>query len=108
MIIAAGLCKEQNEIEWTRLKKKIEDGLTPAEDRVAGKLKAQFSSTKSPTALATEFKKYSDLLKREGLRRTLRSERESLLSVFGDLIGNFFIFFYSNKLVQLRKEVCFF
>lgn len=90
-------------MEWNRLKHEIEDELTPAEDRVAVKLRTQFSGTKSATALASEFKRYSYIMKREGLKRKLRSEREAFLSAFNDLIGKEERYLVSNVAHELNR-----
>ncbi|XP_029665147.1 cytoplasmic dynein 2 heavy chain 1 [Formica exsecta] len=72
--------------EWDRLRRKIEEGLVPAEERVAQKLKDHIADADTPSALVSEFGKYSELMKREGLKRALRAERESLLAAYPDLI----------------------
>lgn len=59
----------------------------PAEERVAQKLKNHIADADTPNALVAEFEKYSELMKREALKRALRGERESLLSAYRDLIG---------------------
>ncbi|XP_018402903.1 PREDICTED: cytoplasmic dynein 2 heavy chain 1 [Cyphomyrmex costatus] len=74
--------------EWNRLKRKIEDGLIPAEERVAQKLKDHIADADTPSALVAEFERYGELMKREGLKRALRGERESLLAAYRDLIEN--------------------
>lgn len=73
--------------EWDRLRRKIEEGLVPAEERVAQKLKDRIADADTPSVLVAEFGKYSELMKREGLKRVLRGERESLLAAYPDLIG---------------------
>lgn len=73
--------------EWDRLRRKIEEGLVPAEERVAQKLKGHIADADTPSALVAEFGKYRELMKREGLKRALRGERESLLAAYPDLIG---------------------
>lgn len=73
--------------KWDRLRRKIEEGLVPAEERVAQKLKEHIADADTPNALVAEFGKYSELMKREGLKRALRGERESLLAAYPDLIG---------------------
>lgn len=80
---------DERDNEWDRLKLKIEEGLVPAEECVAQKLKAHIADADTPSSLVAEFERYSELMKREGLKRTLRGERESLLSVYRDLIGRF-------------------
>lgn len=61
--------------------------MASTEERVAQKLKAYISEADTPSSLVAEFRKYSELMKREGLKRILRGERESLLSAYRDLIG---------------------
>lgn len=75
-------------VEWNRLKRKIEEGLVPAEERVAQKLKSQIADATTPNSLLAEFRRYFELIKRDGLKRALRGEREALLSAYGDLTGN--------------------
>ncbi|XP_023289902.1 cytoplasmic dynein 2 heavy chain 1 [Orussus abietinus] len=77
-----------SEIDWERLKRRTEEGLAPAEERVAGKLKKQLADASTPASLASEFRRYGDLMKREALRRALRGEREALLAAFDDLIDS--------------------
>lgn len=79
--------KDEKEVDWSRFKRKVEEGLAPAEDRVAKKLKAQIAAAKSPSAIAAEFQRCGELMKREGLKRALHGERETLLSTVNDLIG---------------------
>nr|XP_012219219.1 PREDICTED: cytoplasmic dynein 2 heavy chain 1 [Linepithema humile] len=83
-----GLDDDERDGEWERLKRKIEEGLEPAEERVAQKLKSHIADADTPSALVAEFTRYSELIKREGLKRALRGERESLLSAYRDLIEN--------------------
>ncbi|XP_032668403.1 cytoplasmic dynein 2 heavy chain 1 [Odontomachus brunneus] len=80
------LSDDERDDEWDRLKLKIEEGLVPAEERVAQKLKAHIADADTPSSLVAEFERYSELMKREGLKRALRGERESLLSAYRDLI----------------------
>ncbi|XP_050496495.1 cytoplasmic dynein 2 heavy chain 1 [Bombus huntii] len=75
-------------VEWNRLKRKIEEGLVPAEERVAQKLKSQIADATTPNSLLAEFRRYFELMKRDGLKRALRGEREALLSAYGDLTEN--------------------
>ncbi|KOX76673.1 Cytoplasmic dynein 2 heavy chain 1 [Melipona quadrifasciata] len=75
-------------VEWNRLKRKVEEGLVPAEERVAQKLKSQIADATTPNTLLAEFRRYLELMKRDGLKRALRGERETLLSAYGDLIEN--------------------
>lgn len=80
---------DEKSVDWNRLRRKVEEGLLPAEERVAQKLKSQIADATTPNSLLAEFQRYLELLKREGLKRALRGEREALLSAYGDLIGNF-------------------
>ncbi|XP_017764042.1 PREDICTED: cytoplasmic dynein 2 heavy chain 1 [Eufriesea mexicana] len=75
-------------VEWNRLTRRVEEGLVPAEERVAQKLKSQIADATSPNSLLAEFRRYFELMKRDGLKKALRSERETLLSAYGDLIEN--------------------
>ncbi|KAL0104886.1 hypothetical protein PUN28_016497 [Cardiocondyla obscurior] len=79
---------DERDDEWNRLRRKIEEGLIPAEERVAQKLKDHIADANTPSGLVAEFGRYSELLKREGLKRALRGERESLLAAYRDLIEN--------------------
>ncbi|XP_029051229.2 cytoplasmic dynein 2 heavy chain 1 [Osmia bicornis bicornis] len=79
---------DEKGVNWNRLKKRIEEGLIPAEDRVALKLKSQIADATTPNSLLAEFRRYFELMKRDGLKRALRGEREALLSAYGDLIEN--------------------
>lgn len=78
---------DENELAWEQAKRKVEESLAPAEERVAGKLRSQFSGVRNPAGLAAEFRRYGELLKRDALRRALRGEREALLSAIGELVG---------------------
>lgn len=78
---------DEQDDEWNRLMRKIEEGLMPAEERVAQKLKDHIADADTPSALVAEFGRYSELMKREGLKRALRGERELLLTAYYDLIG---------------------
>ncbi|XP_071561821.1 cytoplasmic dynein 2 heavy chain 1 [Temnothorax nylanderi] len=79
---------DERDDEWNRSVRKIEEGLMPAEERVAQKLKDHIADADTPSALVAEFGRYSELMKREGLKRALRGERESLLAAYRDLIEN--------------------
>ncbi|XP_046488904.1 cytoplasmic dynein 2 heavy chain 1 [Neodiprion pinetum] len=81
-----GLSADEDEAAWERAKRKVEESLGPAEERVAAKLRAQFSGVRGPAGLAAEFRRYGELLKREALRRALRGEREALLSAVSGLV----------------------
>lgn len=85
--MSVALGNDEWDNEWNRLRRKIEDGLIPAEERVAQKLKDHIADADTPSALVAEFERYSELMKREGLKRALRGERESLLAAYRDLIG---------------------
>lgn len=78
--------------DWNRLRRKVEEGLAPAEERVAQKLKSQIAEATTPNFLIAEFRRYFELMKRDGLKRALRGERETLLSAYTDLIGNVHVF----------------
>lgn len=80
---------DENGTDWSRLRRKVEEGLAPAEERVAQKLKSQIADATTPNFLLAEFRRYFELMKRDGLKRALRSERETLLSAYADLTGNF-------------------
>ncbi|CAK9809936.1 Cytoplasmic dynein 2 heavy chain 1 [Anthophora quadrimaculata] len=77
---------DDNGVDWNRLRRRIEEGLVPAEERVAQKLRSQIADATTPNSLLAEFRRYFELMKRDGLKRTLRGERETLLSSYGDLI----------------------
>ncbi|XP_076646917.1 dynein cytoplasmic heavy chain beethoven [Halictus rubicundus] len=80
--------EDEQSADWNRLRRKVEEGLVPAEERVAQKLKTQIADATTPNSLLGEFRRYFELLKRDGLKRALRGERETLLSAYGDLIDN--------------------
>ncbi|XP_043268031.1 cytoplasmic dynein 2 heavy chain 1 [Venturia canescens] len=84
--LRVGLGQEGKDVEWERLKHRFEDSLSPAEEKVTEKLRKQFAAAGNPTVLAAEFQRYVELLKREGLKRALTSERESLLASIGELV----------------------
>lgn len=75
----------------------------PVEERVAQKLKDHFADADTPSALVAEFAKYSELLKREGLKRALRAERESLLAAYPDLIGKILLSIKILRIVNHYK-----
>ncbi|XP_031838829.2 dynein cytoplasmic heavy chain beethoven isoform X1 [Nomia melanderi] len=79
---------DENSTDWNRLRRKVEEGLVPAEERVAQKLKSQIADATTPNFLLAEFRRYFELMKRDGLKRALRGERETLLSAYGDLIDS--------------------
>jgi dynein heavy chain 2 len=81
------LLGEENDLEWSRLKDKVHNSLAPVEERVATKLKAHITVAKTPLAIETEFRRYSDLTKRDTIKNILRAERQTLLSSYSDLIG---------------------
>lgn len=80
------LADDDKDIEWTRLKRRFEENLTPAEERVTEKLKKHLANANSAVLLVGEFQKYTELLKRENIKQNLRGERETLLAAFDDLI----------------------
>ncbi|XP_017891098.1 cytoplasmic dynein 2 heavy chain 1 isoform X2 [Ceratina calcarata] len=77
---------DDGEKDWNRLKRRVEEALVPAEERVAQQLKSRIADASSPNSLLAEFRRYSELMKRDGLKRSLRGERETLLAAYGDLI----------------------
>ncbi|XP_015119188.1 cytoplasmic dynein 2 heavy chain 1 [Diachasma alloeum] len=83
------LGEEEKDLEWERLKRRLEEGLAPAEERVTEKLKKQFAGAGSPALLVGEFQRYVELMKREGIKRSLRTERESLLAALDDLVETY-------------------
>ncbi|XP_047369553.1 cytoplasmic dynein 2 heavy chain 1 isoform X1 [Vespa velutina] len=78
--------EDENDIEWNRMRRKVEEALIPTEELVAQKLKAQIADAKTPNSLLEEFRRYFDLMKRDALKIALRSEREALLLAYDDLI----------------------
>ena len=86
-MIFLGLAEDEKDLDWERIKRKFEDGLAPAEKKVAEKLKTQLANAKNSVSIVSEFIRYRDLIKRERIMRELRSEREVLFSSFGYLIG---------------------
>ncbi|XP_058798637.1 cytoplasmic dynein 2 heavy chain 1 [Phymastichus coffea] len=80
------LLGEENDVEWDRLRDKLRTGLGLTEERVAAKLRALFTAAKTPLALETEFRRYSELMRREAIRSQLKPERQALLSAYADLI----------------------
>ncbi|XP_014611048.1 PREDICTED: cytoplasmic dynein 2 heavy chain 1 [Polistes canadensis] len=79
---------DENDIEWNRMIRKVEEALMPTEELVAQKLKAQIADAKTSNSLLEEFRRYFDLMKRDALKKALRSEREALLLAYDDLIEN--------------------
>ncbi|KAI4495703.1 hypothetical protein M0802_008538 [Mischocyttarus mexicanus] len=79
---------DENDIEWNRTRRKIEEALIPTEELVAQKLKSQIADAKTPNSLLEEFRRYFKLIKRDALKKALRSEREALLLSYDDLIEN--------------------
>ncbi|XP_063978818.1 cytoplasmic dynein 2 heavy chain 1 [Diachasmimorpha longicaudata] len=83
------LGEEGKDLEWERLKRRLEESLAPAEERVTEKLKKQFAGAGSPALLVGEFQRYVELMKREGIKRALQTERESLLAALDDLVETY-------------------
>ncbi|KAF7991046.1 hypothetical protein HCN44_000861 [Aphidius gifuensis] len=71
---------------WERFKKRFEDDIAPAEERVIEKLKKQISNAASSVLLVGEFQRYAKLMKRERIKISMREEREALMSSLDDLI----------------------
>ncbi|XP_069998938.1 cytoplasmic dynein 2 heavy chain 1 isoform X2 [Penaeus vannamei] len=66
---------------WQAAVRQFENSLKPAEQRIAGKLRAQLRNMNSSAyQLMQEFKRYKELIKRESIQKELLSEREMLLS----------------------------
>lgn len=72
--------------DWKRLRKRFEDDIAPAEERVTEKLKKQISNAASPVLLVGEFQRYAELMKRERVKMALRGEREALMGTLDNLI----------------------
>lgn len=89
---ALGLAEDHKDLDWERLRRRFEDGLAPAEKKVSDKLKTQIADAKNSAAMAEEFRRYRGLIKREGIKRELRSEREALLLAYNHLVGRIFLF----------------
>ncbi|XP_051159645.1 cytoplasmic dynein 2 heavy chain 1 [Leptopilina boulardi] len=81
-----GLAEDHKDFDWERLRRRFEDGLVPAEKKVAEKLKTQIAEAKNSATMAEEFRRYRELIKRERIKRDLRSEREALLSAYNHLV----------------------
>lgn len=81
--------EQEKDLEWERLKRRLERGLAPAEERVTEKLKKQLAEAESPVLLVGEFQRYTELMKRDGIQRALRTERESLLAAVDDLVDTY-------------------
>lgn len=86
------MADDKKDLDWERLRRKFEDGLVPAEKKVAEKLKTQIADMKNSSSMAEEFRRYRELIKRERIKRELCSEREALLSAYNHLVGERFHF----------------
>ncbi|XP_068211563.1 cytoplasmic dynein 2 heavy chain 1 [Palaemon carinicauda] len=72
---------------WQAAVRQFENSLTPAEQRIAGKLRGQLRSMSSSAyQLMQEFKRYKELIKRESIQRELLAEREMLLGELASYI----------------------
>ncbi|XP_069942834.1 cytoplasmic dynein 2 heavy chain 1 isoform X1 [Cherax quadricarinatus] len=72
---------------WQAAVRQFENSLKPAEQRIAGKLRAQLRNMDSSAyQLMQEFKRYKELIKRESIQKELVSEREMLLSELSSYI----------------------
>ncbi|KAJ8675958.1 hypothetical protein QAD02_011744 [Eretmocerus hayati] len=80
------LLGEEHDAESTRLKDKVSNGLGPAEERVAAKLRAQLTGARTPLGLESEFRRYSELMSRRAIKSLLMPERQALLAAYSDLI----------------------
>jgi len=77
------------EPRWRAAVTRFENGLAPAENRIAGKLKAQLRSMNANTLqFLQEFKRYRELIGRPSIRRELVAERESLLARLGEYVAS--------------------
>ncbi|XP_042221258.1 cytoplasmic dynein 2 heavy chain 1-like isoform X2 [Homarus americanus] len=66
---------------WQAAVRQFENSLKPAEQRIAGKLRAQLRNMNSSAyQLMQEFKRYKELIKRDSIQKELVAEREMLLS----------------------------
>lgn len=74
-------------MEWERIKRRFEENLAPAEERVTEKLKKQLAEIDTPVVLISEVERYTELIKRPRIKQNLRTERENLFSAIDDIIG---------------------
>jgi dynein heavy chain 2 len=76
------------EPQWRGAVLQFENSLVPAENRIAGKLKAQLRNMSANTLqLLQEFKRYQELIKRPSIQRELIAEREDLLGKLSEFIA---------------------
>ncbi|KAK5644080.1 hypothetical protein RI129_007925 [Pyrocoelia pectoralis] len=81
-------CGPYTESAWNVANKKYEYLLQPAEERVASKLKKQLANTNISTRqLLYEFKRYTELINRPVVRKTLLNERQYLLSLLKEYLA---------------------
>lgn len=72
---------------WQAAVRQFENSLKPAEQRIAGKLRAQLRNMNSSAyQLMQEFKRYKELIKRDSIQTELVSEREMLLGELSSYI----------------------
>lgn len=72
---------------WQAAVRQFENFLKPAEQRIAGKLRAQLRNMNSSAyQLMQEFKRYKELIKRDSIQTELVAEREMLLSELNSYI----------------------
>ena len=76
------------EPQWRGAVASFETSLVPAENRIAGKLKAQLRNMNANTLqFLQEFKRYQELIRRPSIQRELVAERENLLGKLSEYIG---------------------
>ena len=76
------------EPQWQAAVTSYENALVPAENRIAGKLKAQLRNMNANTLqFLQEFKRYQELIKRPSIQRELVVEREKLLGKLSEYVG---------------------
>lgn len=74
---------------WEAAVRQFSSVLKPAEQRVSGKLRSQLQTMSSNAyQLMQEFKRYTELIKRENIMRELIGEREMLLSELTSYVKN--------------------
>ncbi|XP_033109038.1 cytoplasmic dynein 2 heavy chain 1-like [Anneissia japonica] len=74
---------------WRAAVSQYERAMGPAEQRIAGKLRAQFRNlSKNSHQLLREFQRYKELIKRDSVKKELVSERETLLQQLQQYIKN--------------------
>ncbi len=76
------------EPQWRGAVTSFEAALVPAENRIAGKLKAQLRNMNANTLqFLQEFKRYQELIRRPSIQRELVAERENLLGKLSEFVA---------------------